>query len=341
MALLFDKTATDVFVIGEVAQAHDGSLGAAHAYIDAIADAGADAVKFQTHIASAESTMIEPWRVNFSFEDKSRYDYWKRMQFTEEQWIGLKEHAEDRNLIFMSSPFSVEAAQMLDKMGVLIWKISSGEVNDPWLLDYILSTSKPVIFSTGMSDENQINRYANVFVTNSQEFAVLQCTTSYPVQPEKIGLNILNDFLKKYPIVGLSDHSGEMWPSLSAVTMGAKVIEVHVCLSKYDFGPDVPASLTQDKFSEMIRGIRFISKIKNNPVNKNLVCSELQRNSQIFAKSVCAKVFISAGTKLTKDMLALKKPGYGIKAVEVNNLLGKVVNRDLNIDEFINYKDLK
>ena len=139
----------DVLVIGEIAQAHDGSLGAAHAYIDAIADAGADVIKFQTHIAAAESTRQEPWRVKFSYEDDLRYDYWERMQFTEEQWIGLKEHAENRGLIFLSTPFSVDAAKMLDRMGMTMWKISSGEVSDPWLLEYILSTKKPIIFSTG------------------------------------------------------------------------------------------------------------------------------------------------------------------------------------------------
>ena len=100
-------------VIGEVAQAHDGSLGAAHAYIDAIAKSGADAVKFQTHIAAAESTPSEPWRVRFSYQDASRYEYWKRMEFTEEQWLGLKRHAEEKGLEFLSSPFSLEAARML------------------------------------------------------------------------------------------------------------------------------------------------------------------------------------------------------------------------------------
>ena len=277
----------DVLVIGEIAQAHDGSLGAAHAYIDAIADAGADVIKFQTHIAAAESTRQEPWRVKFSYEDDLRYDYWERMQFTEEQWIGLKEHAENRGLIFLSTPFSVDAAKMLDRMGMTMWKISSGEVSDPWLLEYILSTKKPIIFSTGMSTREE-----------------------------------------------------EMWPSLAAVTMGAKIIEVHVCLSKYDFGPDVPASLTNDKFAEMIRGIRFISKMKNNPVNKDDLSSELSRNSQIFAKSVCAKVPIAKGTVLTKDMLALKKPANGIPAREVNSVLGKTVNKDFAPDDFIQYGDV-
>ena len=337
----FVKPKKDVLIIGEVAQAHDGSLGMAHAYIDAIADAGADVVKFQTHIASSESTVQEPWRVKFSYEDNLRYDYWERMQFTEEQWKGLKEHAEARGLYFLSTPFSVDAAKMLDKLGMLFWKISSGEVGDPWLLDFILSTKKPIIFSTGMSNEEEIHRYANNLTSHGAQFALLQCTTNYPVAPEKVGLNVLEKFLKQYPIVGLSDHSGEMWPSISVVTLGAKIIEVHVCLSKYDFGPDVPASLTQEKFSEMIRGIRFIEKMKNNPVDKDSLSSELSRNARIFAKSVCARIPIAKGTVLSKDMLALKKPANGIPAYDVDLVIGKTVNRDLDVDEFIQYADIR
>ena len=119
---------TNCTVIGEVAQAHDGSLGMAHAYIDAIADAGADAVKFQTHIASAESTPAEPWRVRFSRQDETRYDYWKRMEFTPEQWHGLKQHADERGLLFLSSPFSLQAFELLREVGVAGWKLASGEL---------------------------------------------------------------------------------------------------------------------------------------------------------------------------------------------------------------------
>ena len=341
MDTIFDRPADkDVMVICEIAQAHDGSLGAAHAYIDAVADTGADVIKFQTHIAAAESTREEPWRVKFSYEDELRYDYWERMQFTEDQWKGLKEHAEERGLIFLSTPFSVEAAEMLDRLGMKLWKVSSGEVSDPWLLDFMLSTKKPIIFSTGMSTLDEVDIYAKKLKSHGAQFGILQCTTNYPVAPERVGLNVLEDFIRRYPIAGLSDHSGEIWPSLSAVTMGARIIEVHVCMSKYDFGPDVPASLTQEKMTELVQGIRFISKMKSNPVDKNALSSELSRNSQIFAKSVCAKGPIEKGTVLTKEMLALKKPANGIPAREVSSIIGKKTVRDLKADEFIKPSDL-
>jgi N,N'-diacetyllegionaminate synthase len=125
-------------IIGEVALTHDGSLGLAHAFVDAIAAAGADAVKFQTHIAAAESTPSEPFRVKFSRQDETRYDYWKRMEFTEEQWRGLAHHARDRGIVFLSSPFSVQAIELLDRIGMPLWKIASGETSNTMLLDRIL-----------------------------------------------------------------------------------------------------------------------------------------------------------------------------------------------------------
>ena len=138
-------------MVGEVAQAHDGSLAHAHALIDAIADAGADAVKFQTHIAAAESSPEEPWRVEFSRQDATRYDYWRRMEFSEPQWQGLADHAASRELAFLSSPFSVEAVDLLARVGVAAWKVASGEVANLPLLERMSGTPRPFIFSTGMS----------------------------------------------------------------------------------------------------------------------------------------------------------------------------------------------
>src|SRR5258705_12356740 len=149
-------------IIGEVAQAHDGSLGMAHAFIDAIANAGADAVKFQTHIASAESTPEEPWRTKFSRQDNTRYEYWKRMEFTEPQWGGLKQHCDDLGLLFLSSPFSVEAVALLTRVGVSAWKVASGEVGTLQMLERMADTGLPVLLSTGMSPLKEIDKAGGV-----------------------------------------------------------------------------------------------------------------------------------------------------------------------------------
>ena len=158
-------------IIGEVAQTHDGSLGQAHAFIDAIARAGADAVKFQTHIAKAESTPEEPWRIKFSTQDSTRYDYWRRMEFSADQWAELKKHADSRGLLFLSSPFSTEAFSLLHGLGMNVWKIASGEIGNLPLLDKIAATGKPVILSSGMSDwrelDNAMARFSSECSTSS------------------------------------------------------------------------------------------------------------------------------------------------------------------------------
>ncbi len=145
-------------VIAEIAQAHEGSLGIAHSYIDAASNAGVDAVKFQTHIASAESTLSEPWRVKFSNQDATRYDYWKRMEFSKEQWKELYEHSRERNMLFISSPFSIEAVELLLETGIDAWKVASGELNNTTLFEMIAETGLPVFVSTGMSNYDEIDK---------------------------------------------------------------------------------------------------------------------------------------------------------------------------------------
>ena len=193
-------------IVGEVAQAHDGSLGLAHAFIDAIARAGADAIKFQTHIASAESTPGEPWRIKFSRQDETRYDYWQRMEFTEGQWHGLKEHADERGLLFLSSAFSLEAVELLERVGVAAWKVASGEVSSGPLLDRMVATGLPVLLSTGMSPLDEIDLAVERIRQGGNSFAVLQCTSAYPCPPEKVCENLrlfhtagMSVTLRQYP----------------------------------------------------------------------------------------------------------------------------------------------
>jgi len=226
-------------IIGEIAQAHDGSLGAAHAYIDAIAAAGADAVKFQTHIADAESTLAEPWRTKFSHQDETRLDYWRRMEFTPEQWCGLKQHAQEKGLLFLSSPFSLEAFELLNRLGVAGWKVASGEITNFPLLDVMSATGQPVMLSCGMSAFEEIDAAVVRVGHDRAKLAVMQCSSIYPTSAEHVGLNLLAEFKTRYDCaVGLSDHSATIYPALGAVMAGAQVVEIHVTLSRDMFGPD-------------------------------------------------------------------------------------------------------
>ena len=329
-------------VVGEVAQTHDGSLGMAHSFIDAIADAGADSVKFQTHIASAESTPKEPWRVKFSRQDRSRYDYWKRMEFSEESWHGLKKHADERNLWFLSSPFSNEAVALLDRVGVAAWKVASGETSNLPLLERLTRDGRPVLLSTGMSPLAEVDAAVRIVQSQGRALAVLQCTSAYPCPPEKVGLNLIPYFRDRYGCaVGLSDHSGTIYPGLAAATLGIEVLEIHVTFSRRMFGPDVPASVTVEELKQLTEGIRFIERMVEHPVEKDESAREVAPLRAHFTKSIVARVDLPAGTVLRTKHLAAKKPGTGIPAARLPELLGTRLKRDVAGDQQLSEDDLE
>jgi N-acetylneuraminate synthase len=329
-------------LIGEVAQAHDGSLGAAHAFIDAIANAGAAAVKFQTHIAAAESTTAEPWRVKFSVQDASRYDYWKRMEFTEDQWHGLKRHADERGLMFLSSPFSLEAVDLLTRVGVAAWKIASGEVNNKPLFERIQATGLPVLVSSGMSPWHELDAAVGRVKTAGLDLTVLQCSSIYPTPPEKLGLNLIPQMRVRYGCkVGLSDHSGTICAGLAAVALGIDVLEVHVTLSREAFGPDVSASLTTAELRQLVYGVRFIERALTNPVDKDEMAKVLAPVRELFTKSLVARTCLSAGSRLEEVDVCLKKPGTGIPASRLHEVVGRRLKRAVAAGNVIVEEDLE
>ncbi len=336
-----DLPAGRCLIIGEVAQAHDGSLGLAHAFIDTIAAAGADAVKFQTHIAAAESTLAEPWRVRFSLQDASRYAYWQRMEFSAEQWAGLKAHADERGLLFLSSPFSLAAVDLLTHVGVAAWKVASGEVGSGPLLARMVATGRPLILSTGMSDWAEIDAAVAQVQTAGVPLAVLQCTSAYPCPPEQVGLNVIAACRARYGCAaGLSDHSGTIYPGLAAAALGLDVLEVHVTLSRAMFGPDVPASVTPDELGQLVMGIRAIEQMIAHPVDKDAQAAELAPLRRLFNKSVVVRVDLAAGTVLQATHLAAKKPGIGIPAARLPDLIGRSLRRAVAADTLLTAEDL-
>ncbi|MDE6604094.1 MAG: N-acetylneuraminate synthase family protein [Lachnospiraceae bacterium] len=329
-----------VYIIAEVSQNHDGSLGQAHAFIDAVAGTGVDAIKFQTHIAEAESTPDEPFRVKFSYEDKTRYDYWKRMEFTFEQWEGLYRHAREAGLDFLSSVFSVEAFEMMQSIGMPAWKLGSGEVFNNCLVDKMVKTGKPILLSTGLSSYEDIDRQVEMIKTNP--YAVMQCTTAYPCPPEKIGLNLVSEMRDRYKCpIGLSDHSGTIFPSLAAVANGALMIEVHVTMSPYMFGPDVKASVTIEQLREMTEGIRMITAMRNAPVDKTALNEEQKELKHIFAKGIYLKRDVAKGEKLELQALSFKKPLTAISGEHYEEVLGKRLLKDLKMGEALRWSDLE
>ncbi len=330
-----------MFLIAELGQAHEGSLGIAHSYIDALAKTGVDAVKFQTHIAEAESSSYEPFRVKFSYEDDTRFDYWRRMEFTKEQWIGLKEHCDEAGVEFISSPFSNAAVELLEEIGVKRYKIGSGEVNNFLLLDRVARTGKQIIVSSGMSSFQELDKTIQFLQKRNANIQILQCTTSYPTSPENWGLNVISELKSRYKLpVGFSDHSGDIYASLFAAAQGAEILEFHAVFDKTMFGPDAPASMTIDQIAQLVKGIRQLDVAAKNEIDKN-DNSQYNELKGIFEKSLAVNKKLAKGAKIQIDDLESKKPkGKGIDAANFESILGKELNRDLDKWDFLNDKDL-
>lgn len=329
-------------IIAEVSQTHDGSLGAAHAFIDAAANAGADAIKFQTHIASAEGTPAEPWRTRFSRQDETRFEYWRRMEFTPPQWQGLEQHAVERNLHFLSSPFSMAAVELLERVGVAAWKVASGEISNVPLLEAMAATGRPIMLSTGMSPMQEIDDAVALVQRKGNPLIVMQCTSMYPCPPELVGINLLPQFRERYGCaVGLSDHSATIYPGLAAATLGIEALEVHITLSREMFGPDVAASVTSSELRQLVDGVRFIEKMRASPAEKSALPQSVVGLRDIFMKSVVAAQDLAAGTVLGPEHLTTKKPGTGIPARELNTLFGRRLRRALLRDELLSPVDLQ
>jgi N,N'-diacetyllegionaminate synthase len=329
------------FIIAEVAQAHDGSLGTAHAFIDAIAAAGADAVKFQTHFADAESSPLEPFRIKFSPQDATRYDYWKRLEFTDEQWQELARHCEARGILFLSTAFSMRAVELLDRLGMPAWKVASGEIANAPMLDRMAATGRPVLLSTGMSGLDEI-RWALDRVRNKvSQVAVLQCTTAYPCPPEKVGLNLVEVFREEFDCaVGLSDHSGTIYPGLAGAALGMDVLEVHVTFSRDMYGPDVPASVTFEELKVLVDGVRFIETMRAHPLDKDVALPGTDALRQMFMKGLVATVDIGPGDVLDGAKLDARKPLAGISAARYDEVRGRRARRAIRAGNFIQEDDL-
>jgi N,N'-diacetyllegionaminate synthase len=330
------------YYIAEIGQAHEGSLGILHSYIDALAITGVHAVKFQMHIAAAESSEHEPFRVKFSYEDVTRFDYWKRMEFTLDQWKEIKQHCDAVGLDFICSPFSNLAVDLLEEIGVTSYKIGSGEVTNLLLLEKIAQTGKPLILSSGMSSLTELDATVAFLRAKKVPFSILQCTTSYPTQPEQFGFNVIQELKERYQVtVGFSDHSAKVSTNIAAVALGAEIIEFHVVFDRRMFGPDAKSSLIIDEISQLVEGCNTVYKAKQHPVNKN-DNSNFTALKTIFEKSLAINKELRKGHVLTFEDLEAKKPkGFGIDAAKFQEVIGRKLSENLKQWDFLNEGDLE
>ncbi len=324
-------------VVAEIGSVHDGSFGNALKLIDLAADCGADIVKFQTHIAEAETMADAPMPPYFKGEP--RIDYFRRTAFTSEQWTGLAEHCAARGVTFLSSPFALEAVDLLENVGVEAYKVASGEVTNTPLLERMAATGKPVLLSSGMSDWGELEQ-AMETLQKGGPVVLMQCTSAYPCPPERIGLNVIDEMQKRFGVpIGYSDHADGPAAAIAAAARGAVVIEKHLTFSKRMYGSDAANAMEPSAFCEMVQGLRDVWAALDNPVDKDDL-TPFREMKRIFEKSIVTAHAIAAGQKIEADDLAYKKPGDGIPASRYKDVIGRCAGRDLPAECQIAEKDL-
>jgi N,N'-diacetyllegionaminate synthase len=324
-------------IIAEIGSVHDGSFGSAIKLIEAAAACGADAVKFQTHIAEAETLADAPMPSYFAGEP--RMAYFRRTGFSPDQWRQLRDACRRCGVVFLSSPFSLEAVDLLEDIEVAAYKVPSGEVSNIPLLEKIATTGKAVLLSSGMSSWAELDA-AIAALRGGGPITLLQCSSAYPCPPERVGLNVLAEMRSRCGLpVGLSDHTMGPAAAFAAAALGATLIEKHFAFSRLMYGSDAANAMEPDEFRAMARGLRDIWTMLANPVNKDDL-SNYSDMKRVFEKSVVTARPLTQGHSLTPQDLAFKKPGDGIPAARWRELLGRKLRRSAPADHKLALEDL-
>lgn len=331
------KQGDGCLVIAEIGSVHDGSHGNARHLIATAAECGADAVKFQTHLAAAETLRDAP--MPSFFRGEPRFEYFERTGFSPAQWAGLRDTCGEHGVEFLSSPFSLEAVELLESVGVDRYKIPSGEVTNLALLEATARTGKPVLLSSGMSSWEELDAAVDTVLAHADDLTVLQCTSEYPCSYEEVGLNVMVEMAARYRTpVGLSDHTLTTFAPIAAVTLGASVIEKHLTFSRRMYGSDARHSLEPEEFAAMVEGIRATTTMLATKVDKSDTGRFLEMK-QVFEKSVVSLVAIARGETITPAMVGVKKPGTGLAAARLADVLGRRATHDIGPDRLLSDAD--
>jgi N-acetylneuraminate synthase len=263
------------------------------------------------------------------------------MEFTESQWRELAEHAVEAGLTFLSTAFCKPAVDLLMRVGVPAWKVGSGEYNSTELVYYMAETGLPVLLSTGMSTYDEIEEAVATVKDRSAPYAIFQCTSKYPTELEDVGLNVLEELQETFGCpVGLSDHSGNIYPGLAAILRGVDLLEVHVTFDHRMFHPDGEASITFDELETLVTARDAIHTMEENPVDKDEMATRLENTRALFSKSIAPREELPEGATLTEDMIIPKKPGTGIPYEERNRVIGRTLVNDVSPNRLLTRDDL-
>ena len=329
-----------VFIIAEAGVNHNGSIDLAKKLIDAAADAGADAVKFQTFKADRLATKLADkadYQKSNTSVNESQYEMLKKLELDEDMHKAIIEHCKQKQIMFLSSAFDNESVDMLNNFGMAIFKIPSGEITNLPYLRHVGGLKKPIILSSGMSDLGDIKNALDVLIecgVSKDQLTVLHATTEYPCPIQEVNITAMQTIGANFGVkVGYSDHTNGIEVSIAAVALGACVIEKHFTLDQTMEGPDHKASIEPNEFKSMVRAIRNIEKALGDGIKKPSE-SEI-KNIAITRKSIVALRAIKSGEIFSIGNLAVKRPGTGISPMDLNKIIGKIARRDFLPDEQI------
>lgn len=329
-------------IVVEIGQAHEGSESFAHAHIDEVAKSGADAVKFQLHIARAESSLDDIFRTDDRFRRESRFEYWLRHEISESIMEDLVMHAKEVNLEVGFSTFSLEGLERVQKSGADFLKIGSGEAIQEWFLSAASEIDLPIVLSTGLSTFAEIENAVETLNSRPKQLTLLQCVTHYPSNLADIGLNLIPELKSRFGLeVGISDHSGLLAPAVFAISSGANIVEVHGTFSKKSRGLDATSSLDFDEIALLVQMRDAWSTMSRNPVNKDTLSERLSSMRTVFGRSLATARTLEPGEKITLQDFYYAKPGGGIPPENLHHFVGKTVRQRVEAHSILSKEDFR
>lgn len=332
-----------VYVIAEAGVNHNGDIEIAKKLVDMAKECGANAIKFQTFKAeecSSFSAKKSQYQIENTCIGESQFDMLKKLELPFERFRELKQYCSDKNIDFISTPDGIESLNFLLELDVKIIKVGSTEVTNPEFLKQIASSGKSIILSTGMSYLDEVENALNMIKsTGNEDILVMQCTTDYPTDIKDVNLKAMITMKENFDVeVGLSDHTLGFESAISAVALGAKVIEKHITLDKNMDGPDHKASMEPDDFKKYVQYIRNTELLLGDGIKKptereKIIMKDIRR-------SIVASRNLKKGSVITKEDVCYKRPGTGIKPEMVDSIIGKVITKDILEDELILWNDI-
>lgn len=325
-------------VLVEVGINHEGSIDKALQMVDAAVEAGAEVVKFQCHITEKEMVPTDMTPGDISTE--KLWDIIKRCELTEDEEKRVQSYCKQKGVIYLSTPFSREAADRLDEMGVPAFKIGSGECNNIPLLQHIASKGKPIILSTGMNDLDSIAKSVAAIRKYDVPLALLHCTSMYPTPYEMVRLGAVTDLQSRFPdlLVGLSDHSLNIWTCLGAVALGASILEKHFTISRSWPGPDTGISIEPRELADLVAGSKAVWQARGGSKTR---LPEEQPVIDFAYATVVTIAPVKAGQTFSRDNIWVKRPGTGkILAERFEDIIGRKALRDIPADEHVDPSDV-